>query len=126
MANASILITDPFGTAQKSIRLMDNGDGTFSLCITPQPSSFQNILTATTTTVKSGAGILDKIIFNKLVALSVITIYDNTAASGTKIATITNPAALLQNQIILPFGIAFSTGLTIVTSGIDDITVAYR
>ena len=90
------------------------------------PSSFQNITTATTTTVKSGAGVLRKIIFNKPVVLGVTTIYDNTAASGTKIGTITNPAALLQQQQVLDYNLRFQTGLTIVTSTADDITVCFE
>jgi hypothetical protein len=84
-----------------------------------------NINTATTTVVKSGSGILKKIIVNKLVALGVVTIYDNTAASGTKIATITSPATLLASQLQLDYGIRFQLGLTIVTSSTDDITVVF-
>lgn len=87
--------------------------------------NFLNIAGAATTVVKSGAGNLIGLVCNKLIALGVITIYDNTAASGTKIATITNPAALLQNQIYLPYGIRFQTGLTIVTSLGDDITAVF-
>jgi hypothetical protein len=90
------------------------------------PSSSTNITTATTTTVKSGQGILRAIIFNKPVVLGVTTIYDNTAASGTKIGTITNPAALLQQQMVIPYNVRFQTGLTIVTSTADDITVVYE
>jgi hypothetical protein len=91
-----------------------------------QGNSFRNIISATTTTVKSGSGVLVKIINNKAVASGVITMYDNTAASGTKIGTITSPAVLLQSQIPLEYNAAFSTGLTIVTSTADDITVIYR
>ena len=92
----------------------------------PVGASFQNITTATTTTVKSGSGYLYALIFNKPVALSVVTIYDNTSAAGTKIATITMPAALLTQQLVQEFfGLKFNTGLTIVTTGTDDITVVY-
>lgn len=87
--------------------------------------NYSNISTATTTAVKSGAGTLHSITVNKAVASGVITIYDNTAASGTKIATITNPATLLHSQVFLPYGVRFTTGLTIVTSSTDDITVAW-
>lgn len=89
--------------------------------------SFLNIAGAATTTVKSGAGIFHALVFNKNVASGVITIYDNTAASGTKIGTITNPAVLLQS--LNPpsiYDAAFTTGLTIVTSAADDITVMYK
>lgn len=87
--------------------------------------NFLNISAAATTVVKSGAGQFIGVVFNKLVALGVITIYDNTAGSGTKIATITNPASLLASLASLPFNIRFSTGLTVVTSLGDDLTVIY-
>lgn len=87
---------------------------------------FRNIAGAATTTVVSGSGTLYGITVNKAVLSGVITIYDNTAASGTLIATITNPAALLHSQISLDYKeLVFRTGLTIVTSAADDITVVY-
>lgn len=89
--------------------------------------SFANILSATTTVVKSGAGFLHAITFNKPVASEVWTIYDNTAGSGTKIGTITLPGTLLSDgpkTAILD--VAFSTGLTIVSSSTTDGTVSYR
>lgn len=89
-------------------------------------TSFLNIAGAATTVVKTGAGKLHSIIINKPVATGVITIYDNTAASGTKIGTITNPATLLQQQVVISYTtLGFSTGLTIVTSAADDLTVIY-
>lgn len=86
-----------------------------------------NITTATTTTVKSGAGFLHAIVINKGVLAGVITIYDNTAASGTKIGTITFGAALLSDPPGLAlYDINFTTGLTIVTSAATDLTVSYH
>lgn len=99
-------------------------DGSGTSLPVQQKNSFNNITTATTTTVKSGAGFLHNIIINTSVALATITLYDNTAASGTKIATVTMPAALLASQIVLTYDISFSTGLTIVTTGTQDITVS--
>lgn len=91
-----------------------------------KPWQFANITTATTTTVKAGAGILKSIIFNKRVVSGVITIYDNTAASGTKIGTITLGAALLTDPPqTVNYEVAFGTGLTIVTSAAEDLTVIY-
>lgn len=86
---------------------------------------YTNIASASTTVVKTGTGTLKRIVVNKLVASGVITIYDNTAGSGTKIATVTNPGTLLVNQLQLEYGIRFQTGLTIVTSAADDVTVVY-
>lgn len=84
---------------------------------------FSNITTTTTTVVKSGVGVLRGITVNTLGSVaSTVTIYDNTAGSGTKIGTINS--LTLSGQF--EFDIAFATGLTVVTTGAPDITVAYR
>lgn len=88
--------------------------------------SFNNITTATTTTVKSGAGYLHQVCINKEVASGVIAMFNNTVGSGTTIGTITNPAVLIQSSTCLTYDLYFSTGLTIVTTGAQDITVTYR
>lgn len=88
--------------------------------------NYLNIVAAATTVVKSGPGTLKRITINKAVANGVITIYDNTAASGTKIATITNPATLLQSYGYIEMDVRFTTGLTIVTSSTDDITAVWN
>lgn len=89
--------------------------------------TYLNITTATTTTVKSGSGLFNSLTINKQVATGVITIYDNTAASGTKIGTITAGAALLTDPPLQTiYNVKFSTGLTIVTSQAADLTISYR
>lgn len=91
-----------------------------------QPRLTANIAGAATYVVNAVAGRLWGLVVNKAVANGVITIYDNTAASGKKIATITHPATLLNSQISLDFqGAQFGIGLTVVTSAADDITVIY-
>jgi len=80
-----------------------------------------NITTATTTTVKSGAGYFECITINATAA-GTITIYDNTAASGTKIATI--KASIVESSYF--YYAKFVNGLTIVTAGAGDVTVAWR
>lgn len=86
-----------------------------------------NIAGAATTVVKSGAGILGSITINKAVASATITIYDNTAASGLALATITLSSGGVTD--VTPYGRdldwMFGTGLTIVTSGATDITIGY-
>lgn len=87
--------------------------------------SFTNITTATTTVVKSGAGVLHGITINtKGTVASTVTIYDNTAGSGTKIGII--DSLNLSGPFL--FDAIFATGLTIVTTGTaaPDITVTYR
>ena len=78
----------------------------------------------TTTVVKSGVGVLHTITFNKPVATEVITIYDNTTASGNLIGTITIPAS--PQPVTLHYDATFNTGLTIVTAtAASDITVTF-
>lgn len=80
-----------------------------------------NITTATTTVVKTGPGIFVAVIANA-VTTGTITIYDNTAASGTKIATI---AAGVDPGSAFPYLCQFTNGLTVVTSAADNITVTW-
>lgn len=104
-----------------------NGTGLGVTAVEQGGASFSNITTATTTTVKSGAGTLHKICINTYVASGTITMYNNTSASGTKIGTVTNPAALLkEGPDCETYDVYFSIGLTIVTTGAQDITVVYR
>ena len=81
----------------------------------------QNIATNTTTVVKTGAGVLHSIVVNTTAA-GAITIYDNTAASGTKIGTM--KASIVEGTYV--FDVAFTKGLTIVTAAASDITVTYK
>lgn len=78
----------------------------------------------TATIVATGNGVLHTITFNKPTATTVATIYNNTAASGTKIGTITIPASPI--PVTLTYDCAFGTGLTINTAtAASDITVTY-
>jgi len=95
--------------------------------ITTQPAGWtaSNITTATTTVVKSGAGVLHLVNVNtKGTVASTVTVYDNTAASGTKLATIDS----LNLSGPFQYDVSFVTGLTVVTTGTaaPDITVSYR
>ena len=85
------------------------------------PLNATNITTATTTTVKSGRGVLARIVVGTTAA-GAITIYDNTAASGTIIGK-------LKSSIVegtYHYGVKFGTGLTIVTAAASDITVVWE
>lgn len=78
-----------------------------------QSSSFSNIAATGTTTVKSGAGIFRRLVINtKGGSSNTFTIYDNTAGSGTVIATVDT----VNSTGSLEYGLAFSTGLTIVSA----------
>lgn len=89
--------------------------------------TFCHISTATTTNCKSGAGFLHTLCINTVTASATITAYDNTAGSGTVMLVITNPVSLLgMGPICASYDLAFSTGLTLVTTGVQDITATYR
>lgn len=96
----------------------DNTVGCFKV---EERFSYSNITSATTTTVKSGAGFVHAITVNTTAA-GTITIYDNTAGSGTKIGTL--KASVAEQTFFL--NASFGTGLTIVTAAASDITVSYR
>ena len=83
--------------------------------------SYEVIKTATTTTVKSGSGNIKEI---RVLGgtLGNITVYDNTAGSGTEIVPIITPAG----ATVLKKSCAFSTGLTIVTAAATIVVVSYR
>lgn len=78
----------------------------------------------TTTLIATGNGVLHTITLNTPVATSVITVYNNTAASGTKLATITVPASPM--PVTLTYDMVFGIGLTVVTAtAASDITVSW-
>lgn len=89
--------------------------------------SYTHITTATTTVVKASAGFLHKIIWNKRVAAGVTTIYDNTSAAGTVVGIVTVGAAILNDPPQYgEYNVTMGTGITIVTSAAEDITVVWR
>lgn len=89
-------------------------------------SKYTHISTATTTIIKDGAGYLGTLTINTFVASGTVTVYDNNVGSGTVIAIITNPGTLsFEGPISANYGIGFNTGLTIVTTGAQDITVSW-
>lgn len=90
-----------------------------------QGYNYTYISTATTTVVKSGAGTLKCLAINNQIANATITIYDNTAASGNIIAAISAPAASAVKPIFVPYDVNFTTGLTIVTSAAESLTVTW-
>ena len=90
-------------------------------------NTYLGITTNATTVVKSGAGSFCGVAWNAIGTTEVLTIYDNTAGSGTKIGTQSGVTA----GVFAGFGggcVAFATGLTIVSSGAGagDWTVVYR
>lgn len=89
-------------------------------------SSYAHLNSTGTTTIKSGAGILRRVVINKKGSASnTFTIYDNTSGSGTVIAAIDTVNGV---SGYFEYNVAFSTGLTVVdaTGTSADITVIYE
>jgi hypothetical protein len=84
---------------------------------------FGRITTAATQVLKYGPGTLHKIVLNNASG-TLITVYDNTAGSGTTIAIIDTPSQA--NPVTLFYDTAFNNGLTIVSTGTWDATVVYQ
>jgi hypothetical protein len=84
------------------------------------------IVTATTTLIQTGQCRLYGIVINQAVANGVVAVRNGTTALSPLVAQITSPATLLHNQISLDYqGMELSSGLTIVTTGTQDITVIH-
>lgn len=79
------------------------------------------ISTATTTQVKTGAGVLKAIVIGETAA-GAISIIDNTAGSTANIGVL--KASIVEGTYT--FDVAFSAGLRIITAGASKITVVYR
>lgn len=77
-----------------------------------------NITTATDTAIHSGPCVLERVVVNTDAAGSII-IYDNSAASGTKVATIEASPSLGTFE----YGCLCSSGVTVTTGAALDITV---
>ena len=94
--------------------------------VTAEGGSFKNIIATTTSSatlslVKSGAGFLHAVIVNSTAA-GAVTIYDNTAASGTKVGTL--KASVVEGSYI--YNVKFSTGLWIDNASNMNLTISYR
>ena len=87
-------------------------------------SDFVHITGNATTVAKTGAGTLHSLLINVSGTLTTrATLYDNTSGSGTVIAVVDTTKA----SSLFMYNIAFTTGLTIVTTGgAVDLTVTYR
>ena len=81
---------------------------------------YKNIASASTTVISRKSCYLHHILINKNSA-GTITFYDNSSASGDKIATL--KANIVEGY--LPFFCVCKTGLTVVTAGSSDITVVF-
>lgn len=125
---ASLLAQVQFSTQKANA----NAIGAVAMCLdaagVAQPAlncnAFSNLAANATTTLKIGKGWLRGVTINtKGASANTLTIYDNTAGSGTKIATIDTTVGGEFN-----YDLQFNTGLTVVmaTGTAADITVTWK
>jgi hypothetical protein len=118
----SASVNAPFRDVEmRSYRQLPNGIAVANFL---EGNSYINVTANGTTTIKTGIGTFCALMINtKGGSGNTVTIYDNTAASGTKICTIDTTSSLT----FLPYNAAFATGLTIVmaTGTPADITIMY-
>jgi hypothetical protein len=86
--------------------------------------SYNYITTATTTQVKSGSGYLHKIVVNTPVDTGTIKLIDNTSGSTVNIGLITTTSDVKPFELV--YDVRFTTGLRIITTQAQDITVVYQ
>lgn len=95
----------------------------------PAAASYTYIASATTTVVKSGSGTFFGFYASSLVLSGAVEFFDGTSVSGTKFMSFTNPSLTLLsnvNQWQSDRGLAFTTGLTVRTTGSQSVTVQWR
>lgn len=91
-----------------------------------QPASYANFTGTGPTTVKSGAGFLKRVVINqKGGSANLLTLFDNTSATGSHIAVIDTVNGVIGN---IDYDVPFTTGLSLsATAGTaPDYTVIYR
>jgi hypothetical protein len=86
-----------------------------------QRNSYNRISSATTTQVKTGAGLLHAIVVNTTAA-GTIGLIDNTSGTTVNIGQL--KSSITEGTYI--YDLAFTAGLRIVTGAASDITVIYR
>ena len=93
----------------------------------PYSYSYKNIAATGTTVVKAAPGTLRAIIVNSALITAAITIYDNTAGSGTVIASYAFAAAVTSPLPAVVYDVVAGTGITIVGATANcNITVIYK
>lgn len=112
------------GGLTTNCQIMSRGHSFHRLSAFDVTPRYKNITTATTTVVRTGAGTFRSIVVNNPTTAGTITIYDNTAGSGPKIATINIPGST-NSPFELKYGTEVTDGLTVVTSVANDITILF-
>lgn len=88
-------------------------------------TSFSEITTATTTLVKTGASVLHSVCVNTPIASATVKVYNALTAVGTPF-TLTIPSTVTgESPFCMKYDVYFGTGITVVTSGLTDVTVVF-
>lgn len=127
LASAPFLYNGATQDAAVSIAgALANGGVTGATAVEENGVLFNEITTATSTTVKGSAGFLHRICVNTQVASATIKAYNNTSATGTAL-TITLPSTITSvNPFCMDYDVFFNLGIFVVTSAATDVTVTYR
>jgi hypothetical protein len=122
------------GVLAANLRLIDRGDGTYSLAVAPSGDDRVNGVqkvegrfTATQRTtsgqVRTGVGLLHTAVASATTD-SVVNIYDNTSATGTPILTIRCAAG--RTEPVSALDAAYVNGIHVQITGTCEVTVSYR
>lgn len=124
---AAVARMDTSGNLQVNLANKIAGeDQTNDVLKVEQQFSYTRISTATTTVVKASAGFLHAIVFGKHVAAETVTVYDNTAGSGTIAYKYTEGASVLSDNQTIIVDAKMPTGITVVTDQATDVTFIWR
>lgn len=82
-----------------------------------------HIATATTTQVKVGTGTLKRVLVNTPVDAGTISLIDNTTGSTVNIGVITSSGTI---PFSMDFDAHFSTGLRVITTQAQDVTIIWQ
>lgn len=99
------------------IRIVDLKDGTYANAFAEPACSYKRITGSAVHTIKSGSGTLVRIIVNKAVSITNVTV-----KNGTDIISLLSGLS----GGVIEFNCAFTNGLTVQCGANDDITVIYR
>lgn len=88
--------------------------------------NYTHMTSATTALVKTGPGILHAIVVNTGVASATIEFDDALTHTSPVIGIITCQASTVGNPVSAIYDVAFSTGLSITTSGATDLTIVWK
>lgn len=99
-------------------RAYDQDRGTYAVDI--EGNAFKNVTASKTMYISTSAGVLHAVVLNT--NGGTVDIYDNRAATGTKVGQIASDAP--EGQFV--YDVAYSNGLTVVTGATVDCTVVYR